>query len=65
MHAPLTCKYGLKAVPMESTVVAYGLWDKGLATGWRPSVDDWGGWYVCLLQTAGPTVHWRRQWMAA
>jgi len=34
------------------------------ATGWRPSVVDWGCG-MCALWTAGPFVHWRRRWMAA
>jgi len=40
-----------------------GKWVVATATGWRPSVADWGDG-VSASCTVGPTVRYRGQWMA-
>jgi len=57
---PTVCSGQLSLLPSPGREMSSSL----RATGWRPSVADWGsGMSVCC--TAGPIVHYRGQWMAA
>ena len=51
----------------QANLASYLQWDRkwvvATATGWRPSVADWGDG-VSASCTVGPTVRYRGQWMA-